>query len=155
MSPFSIEGSGKGFQRFQGFQRGKGSSFAHCGIKTGIMEITDKGRRRLLKEYWAEISCVEALRHRIGIADAKCRADFFIDHGYWPSPLVLPSLPVFPPECVGMICGGKGRRSGRPCQCKEIYPNGRCKWHGGASTGPKTAEGKALSQSNLRRGSKS
>ncbi|MEZ2346872.1 HGGxSTG domain-containing protein [Terriglobus sp. RCC_193] len=54
-----------------------------------------------------------------------------------------------------MICGGLGRRSGRPCQSSVLYFNGRCKWHGGLSTGPKTAEGRARSLSNLMRGPKS
>jgi hypothetical protein len=84
-------------------------------------------------------------------ADDNARFEFFCRHGYAP-PLVLPSWPVFPPECVDMVCGGKGRRSGEPCQCKAIYPNGRCKWHGGASTGPKTEAGKLAALGNLKRG---
>jgi hypothetical protein len=118
------------------------------------VEITGKDRRRSLKAYWAENSRVEALRRRIGIADAKRRAEFFMDHGFWPSPLELPSLPAFPPECIGMVCGARGRRKGTPCQCKQIERNGRCKWHGGRSTGPKTAEGKSRSRANLIRGPK-
>ena len=35
-------------------------------------------------------------------------------------------------------CGAKNRR-GTPCQCPMA--NGRCRLHGGLSTGPKTAEG--------------
>ena len=31
-------------------------------------------------------------------------------------------------------------RLGRPCQCPAM-PNGRCRLHGGVSTGPRTAEG--------------
>jgi hypothetical protein len=118
--------------------------------------ITEKDCRRLLKAYWVELARVEALRLKImnDKNEVERRVAFFIHHGSWPPPLVLPSWPEFPPECRDMVCGGKGRRSGRPCQCKEIYPNGRCKWHGGASTGPKTAEGRARSQHNLRRGSK-
>jgi hypothetical protein len=38
-------------------------------------------------------------------------------------------------------CGAKTRK-GSPCQCKPLR-NGRCKFHGGLSTGPKTPEGKA------------
>jgi hypothetical protein len=123
---------------------------------TKAVEITEKDRRRLLKAYWLELAHVEARRLKImnDKAEAKRRAAFFVDHGHWPPSVVLPSWPEFPLECRDMVCGGMGRRSGRPCQCKEIYANGRCKWHGGASTGPKTAEGKARSQSNLRRGSK-
>src|SRR5690349_19570306 len=36
-------------------------------------------------------------------------------------------------------CGAKTRR-GTPCQCPAM-PNGRCRIHGGLSTGPKTEEG--------------
>src|SRR5579864_4879770 len=36
-------------------------------------------------------------------------------------------------------CGAKTRR-GTPCQCPAMR-NGRCRLHGGLSTGPKTAEG--------------
>jgi hypothetical protein len=36
-------------------------------------------------------------------------------------------------------CGAKNRR-GEPCQCPGMT-NGRCRLHGGLSTGPKTAEG--------------
>src|SRR5437016_1184009 len=36
-------------------------------------------------------------------------------------------------------CGAK-TRSGTPCQCPAMS-NGRCRLHGGLSTGPKTAEG--------------
>ena len=38
-------------------------------------------------------------------------------------------------------CGAKTRK-GTPCQGFAMK-NGRCKLHGGKSTGPKTAEGKA------------
>jgi hypothetical protein len=37
-------------------------------------------------------------------------------------------------------CGAKTRR-GTPCQCPSMR-NGRCKLHGGRSTGAKTAEGR-------------
>ena len=36
-------------------------------------------------------------------------------------------------------CGAKNRR-GTGCQCPAM-PNGRCRLHGGLSTGPKTPEG--------------
>ena len=36
-------------------------------------------------------------------------------------------------------CGAKNRR-GTPCQCPAM-PNGRCRLHGGLSTGPKTPAG--------------
>jgi len=47
----------------------------------------------------------------------------------------------FPAEFRDMTCGAK-TRAGTPCQQKAIFANGRCKWHGGCSTGPKTEAGK-------------
>lgn len=38
-------------------------------------------------------------------------------------------------------CGAYARSTGHPCQAKAMA-NGRCKNHGGMSTGPRTAEGK-------------
>lgn len=38
-------------------------------------------------------------------------------------------------------CGAYARSTGKPCQAKAL-PNGRCKNHGGMSTGPKTTEGR-------------
>jgi hypothetical protein len=37
-------------------------------------------------------------------------------------------------------CGAK-TRAGTPCKAKAVYANGRCKLHGGLSTGAKSAEG--------------
>jgi len=38
-------------------------------------------------------------------------------------------------------CGAYARTTGNPCQAKAL-PNGRCKNHGGLSTGPKTPAGR-------------
>lgn len=38
-------------------------------------------------------------------------------------------------------CGAHARSTGAPCKAKAL-PNGRCKLHGGMSTGPKTPEGR-------------
>lgn len=48
-------------------------------------------------------------------------------------------------------CNAKTRK-GTPCQIKVIYKNGRCKLHGGLSTGPKTKKGKAASRRNGQKG---
>lgn len=48
-----------------------------------------------------------------------------------------------------VTCGAKCR-TGKPCQGNSLPGKRRCKWHGGCSTGPKTAEGKAKSLANLR-----
>ena len=47
----------------------------------------------------------------------------------------------------GERCGAKTRR-GTSCQCKALS-NGRCKLHGGKSTGPRTEEGKKKCAANL------
>lgn len=39
------------------------------------------------------------------------------------------------------MCGAHARTTGAPCKAKAL-PNGRCKLHGGMSTGPKTLEGR-------------
>ena len=41
------------------------------------------------------------------------------------------------------LCGAFARSTGQPCKAKALA-NGRCKNHGGMSTGPKTAEGRQV-----------
>ena len=50
----------------------------------------------------------------------------------------------FGPDWPGRRCGAKTRQ-GTPCQNPAIKKRARCKLHGGRSTGPRTAEGKARS----------
>lgn len=59
----------------------------------------------------------------------------------------LPEYPAYPKECWGMSCGAK-TRAGTPCKLTASYANGRCKFHGGLSTGPKTRKGKKRSARN-------
>ena len=48
-------------------------------------------------------------------------------------------------------CGAHARSTGQPCQAKALA-NGRCKNHGGMSTGPKTQEGRqAIAQATRKR----
>src|SRR5215831_10267524 len=42
-------------------------------------------------------------------------------------------------------CGARSKRTGKPCRGAAM-PNGRCKLHGGKSTGPRTPEGLARSR---------
>src|SRR5262245_45861453 len=49
-------------------------------------------------------------------------------------------------------CGARSKRTGKPCQGAAM-PNGRCKLHGGKSTGPRTPEGLERSrQANWKHG---
>ena len=62
----------------------------------------------------------------------------------------LPDYPAFPEECRDMTCGAK-TRAGTPCKRKDLYGgNGRCRLHGGLSTGPRTKRGKRKSARNGR-----
>ncbi len=47
-------------------------------------------------------------------------------------------------------CGARRRRDGKPCQALNEPGRARCRWHGGCSTGPRTAAGKARALQNLR-----
>lgn len=47
------------------------------------------------------------------------------------------------------LCNAR-TKTGQPCRALGLPGSGRCKWHGGLSTGPRTAEGKAESAKNLR-----
>ena len=47
---------------------------------------------------------------------------------------------------------GATNRMGQPCGCKQLFSNGRCRFHGGLSTGPKTPEGKQRSLEAMRAG---
>jgi len=48
-------------------------------------------------------------------------------------------------------CGAR-TRAGKPCHCRGLGKGGRCKFHGGASTGPRTAEGLVRSLAAARAG---
>ena len=48
-------------------------------------------------------------------------------------------------------CGAHARSTGQSCQAKALA-NGRCKNHGGMSTGPRTADGKkAIGEATVKR----
>ena len=58
----------------------------------------------------------------------------------------------FGPDWRGQRCGAKTRQ-GTGCQRPANKKNGRCRLHGGASTGAKTSEGRdRISQANMRHG---
>jgi hypothetical protein len=58
-----------------------------------------------------------------------------------------PKSEPMPDDLMGLECGAK-TRAGTPCKQIAIYENGRCKWHGGCSTGPTTGEGKKRAAMN-------
>ena len=76
-------------------------------------------------------------------------------HGLHPSFSPLPSTTTLPPERRGRLRNGAtpgdflaaprcGARTRAGCCCRQpAMGNGRCRLHGGLSTGPRTAEGRA------------
>ena len=60
-------------------------------------------------------------------------------------------LPKRPEYLRNLTCGAWSR-SGRPCRMTALFANGRCIWHGGKSTGPRTEEGRARALTNLKLG---
>ena len=58
----------------------------------------------------------------------------------------------FGPDWPGQRCGAKTRR-GTACRRPANKRNGRCRLHGGASSGPRTEQGRAkIAATNLRHG---
>ena len=115
------------------------------------MEISHKEKRRRLKAFWSKYDRVAAIRRRIVSNEtlAERRADYFCRTGKV-LPLVLPDYPEYPAECEDMTCGAKAKSTGEPCKSTQIFRNGRCKFHGGPSTGPKSDEGKLSALGNLK-----
>jgi hypothetical protein len=60
-------------------------------------------------------------------------------------------VPSFPRYLRGLTCCAI-KKNGKPCRMTTLGANGRCKFHGGASTGPRSAEGRAKALENLKLG---
>lgn len=84
------------------------------------------------------------VRTRVGDPQADLRRCYIAAcKANWPPSIDYASF-------VDLICGARGKRTGKPCLQKGLFANGRCRWHGGLSSGPKTPEGKARSSLNGR-----
>lgn len=60
-------------------------------------------------------------------------------------------VPSCPRYLRGLTCGAR-KKNGEQCRSTTLCANGRCKFHGGASTGPRSAEGRAKALKNLKLG---
>ena len=94
----------------------------------GVRNLSTPEKRRRWREF--DLAC-ERVMARKAVSDS------------------IESFPEFPPELRRLECGAHAR-SGRPCRNTNLGPSARCKFHGGASTGPKTEAGKARSALNGR-----
>lgn len=63
----------------------------------------------------------------------------------------VPELPKSEPypDISGLTCGAR-TRAGTPCKITIIHSNGRCKFHGGRSTGAKTRAGRKRQRDGYR-----
>lgn len=100
----------------------------------------DAERRRLWISFWK--ASAKAAAAREAEADALARAG---DHG---EPRT--QLPRVPDALRGLRCGARTRKGSR-CKRGDLHASGRCKLHGGMSTGATTPEGQARSRLNLAR----
>ncbi len=95
-------------------------------------------RGRLFDDYWRR-------------QDVYCDAlDRWKEGGFkGPRPLEPrpPDVQPLPDDLIGLTCGAK-TRAGTPCKRTDLGAAGRCKLHGGLSTGPLTPEGKRRSALN-------
>lgn len=60
-------------------------------------------------------------------------------------------IPDRPAHLRHLTCGAR-TQSGAACRMTALFANGRCIWHGGKSTGPRSPEGKARAIANLELG---
>lgn len=56
-----------------------------------------------------------------------------------------------PDSLARVVCGATRHRDGQPCEALSVPGKRRCRFHGGASTGPRTIEGKTKAAANLRK----
>lgn len=107
-------------------------------------DLTDDERREILRGYYKECERIRALRknwpHRGQVVFTGTSVKII------PSP-EPPDRPSYPEAVRGLMCGAKNRK-GQPCKRIDLWENGRCKFHGGMSTGAKTPEGKKRSAEN-------
>jgi hypothetical protein len=78
----------------------------------------------------------------------KSLEELYADHEAWLRNVRRPVPSPRQPK-TKVCCGAHARSTGLPCKAKALA-NGRCKNHGGMSTGPRTPEGKARALANLK-----
>jgi hypothetical protein len=85
----------------------------------GSASMNNDQLRQQLKAFWKKYP-VALKQMREKIRDKNLRH------------LLVP--PIVPPGFEALRCGATTRK-GAPCLMSKVWPNGRCKFHGGLSTG--------------------
>lgn len=86
--------------------------------------LADEDKRRLFRDWWAKAAAAQAAGRYVRACPSYLR---------------------------GLTCGAR-KKNGERCASTTLCANGRCKFHGGASTGPRSPEGRAKALENLRLG---
>lgn len=86
-----------------------------------VATLPDDDKRHVFRQWWAEASAAQA----VGRYVRSC-----------------------PRYLRGLTCGAR-KRDGTLCRSTTLCANGRCKFHGGASTGPRSPEGRKRALENL------
>ena len=115
--------------------------------KGASMKPTDTDLHRLWRQYWRN-STARYAAWEAG-CDAAWQAWEANPVGRPPRDPPAPDDP-FPDVLRGLTCGAR-TRAGTLCKRIDINRGGRCKYHGGMSTGPRSAEGKAVASRNGKR----
>ena len=120
MNPMNGSRLGHGLRKFEG--------------TAGMQTDRQAELRKLWRAHFAE-------HDRIGRAFEAALDAGKVEH--WQQP----QYPPFPEVLRGLTCGAR-TRAGAPCKRKDLYRSGRCKFHGGMSTGPTSEEGKKRASQN-------
>lgn len=104
----------------------------------------DQARQDQLRKLW------KLYQKQYDLAAARYRKAHSIPAGEslpWDWILSEYRPPSFPRVLGELTCGAR-TRAGTPCKRKDLYRSGRCKFHGGLSTGPTSEKGKRRSAEN-------
>lgn len=88
--------------------------------------------------------------HVVNDPDADLRRRWKANFKNWNEAGVIPRF-MLTEAGAALRCGARTKGTGLPCRRMDLYANGRCKLHGGPSTGPKTPEGKARALENIKK----
>ncbi len=110
-------------------------------------ELTDDERRQILRGYYRECDRIREIRRTWPHKDQIIFSGMKVKTIPAPEP---PESPPYPEAIRGLTCGAKTRK-GTPCKRIDLWQSGRCKYHGGMSTGAKTEEGKKKCAENGKR----
>ena len=103
-----------------------------------------KDLRDKWRQYWSEFSRIQS--HWENLMEIY-ESEWDVGDSEWSESPIIFDSPGLTLELADLRCGAKTRVAS-PCKRRDLHPNGRCKLHGGLSTGPITVGGKRISSEN-------